>query len=84
MAILAEAAEVSVEEYRSLQAGTRLFSAKEALAAFRGETSPEGLQPMAEQINQFLVDSGLAEEAAPLDGLFDDSFTADHLDRQGG
>jgi NitT/TauT family transport system substrate-binding protein len=84
LAILAEAAEVSAEEYRSLQEGTRLFSAEEALAAFRGEASPEGLVPMAEQINAFLVTTGLAEEPAPLDRLFVDTFTADHLERQRG
>ncbi len=84
LAILAEAAEVSAEEYRSLQAGTRLFSAEEALAAFRGTTSPEGLLPVAQQINEFLISTGLAEEAAPLDGLFVDTFTGDHLERQGG
>jgi NitT/TauT family transport system substrate-binding protein len=84
LAILAEAAEVTPEEYRSLQAGTRLFTAEDALAAFRGTTSPEGLRPMAEQINEFLVSSGLSEEAAPLDELFVDTFTADHLERAGG
>lgn len=83
LAILAEAAEIDPEEYRSLQAGTRLFTAEEALAAFRGQASPEGLRPMAEQINEFLVSSGLAEEPAPLDELFVDRFTADHLARQG-
>lgn len=84
LAILAEAAEVTSEEYRSLQAGTRLFTAEEALAAFRGETSPEGLRPMAEQVNEFLVSSGLAEEPAPLDDLFVDTFTADYVERSGG
>lgn len=84
LAILAGAAELSPEEYRSLQAGTRLFSPEEALAAFRGTSAPEGLRPMAEQINQFLVSSELAEEPAPLDKLFVDTFTADHLARQGG
>jgi len=83
LAILAEAAEVTPEEYRSLQEGTRLFTAEEALAAFRGETAPEGLRPMAEQINEFLVSSGLAEEPAPLDELFVDTFTADYLQRAG-
>ena len=82
--ILAEAAELTPEEYESLEQGTRLFSAGEALAAFRGETLPTGLRPMAEQINEFLVSSGLAEQPAPLDDLFVDSFTADHLQRQGG
>lgn len=82
--ILAEVAELSPEQYRSLEAGTRLFSAEEALAAFRGEVPPEGLRPMAEQINEFLVSTGLAEKPAPLDDLFVDSFTADYLQRQGG
>ncbi len=82
--ILAEVAELSPEQYRSLEEGTRLFSAEEALAAFRGEAPPEGLRPMAEQINEFLVSTGLAEEPAPLDDLFVDSFTAEHLRRQGG
>lgn len=82
--ILADAAELTPEEYRSLEEGTRLFSAEEALAAFRGETAPTGLRPMAEQINEFLVSSGLAQQPAPLDELFIDSFTADYLQRQGG
>lgn len=81
LAILAGAAELTVEEYRSLQNGTRLFSAEEALAAFRGTTSPEGLVPMAEQVNDFLVSSGLAEEPAPLEGLFVEDFTADYQTR---
>lgn len=84
LAILAEVAQLSPEEYRSLEAGTRLFSAEEAMAAFRGDTLPEGLRPMAEQINEFLVSTGLAEKPAPLDGLFVDTFTVDHLQRQGG
>ncbi|MDQ3305779.1 MAG: ABC transporter substrate-binding protein [Actinomycetota bacterium] len=81
---MASVAGIPPEEYESLEAGTRLFSAEEALAAFSGETLPEGLRPMAEEINGFLVSSGLAEEPAPLDGLFVDTFTADHLEGQGG
>ena len=82
--ILAATAELSPELYRSLQGGTRLFSAEEALAAFRGNELPAGLRPMAEQINEFLVSSGLAKQPAPLDDLFVDSFTADYVQRQGG
>jgi NitT/TauT family transport system substrate-binding protein len=82
--IMAGVAEISVEEYESLEAGTRLFTAEEALAAFEGDEAPEGLQPMAEEISEFLVDAGLAEEAPPLDGLFDPSFTADYVERNGG
>jgi len=81
--IMAGVAEISPEEYESLEAGTKIFTAEEALAAFEGEEAPEGLQPMAEQISEFLVDSGLAEEAPPLDDLFDPSFTQDYIDRNG-
>jgi NitT/TauT family transport system substrate-binding protein len=82
--IMAGVAEVSVEDYESFEAGTNIFTAEEALAAFQGEEAPEGLTPMAEQIADFLVDAGLAEEAPALDDLFDSSFTEDYLDRNGG
>jgi len=81
--IMAGVAEISPEEYESLEAGTKLFSAEEALAAFEGEEAPEGLAPMAEQISEFLVTAGLAEEAPPLDDLLDPSFTQDYIDRNG-
>jgi NitT/TauT family transport system substrate-binding protein len=80
LAILAAEAELSEEEYASLQEGTRLFSAEEALEALTSDELPQGLRPMAEQVNDFLVDTGLAEEPAELDGLFVDTFTAAHLD----
>lgn len=83
VATMAAAAGTSAEEYRSLQDGTRLFSAEEALAAFSGQELPEGLQPMAVEINDFLVSNGLAERPAPLDGLFVDSFTAAHVGDRG-
>jgi hypothetical protein len=35
-------------------------------------------------INPFLVESGFTESEAPLDGLFDPSFTADYVERMGG
>ena len=81
--IMAGVAEISPEEYQSLEAGTKLFTADEALAAFEGEDAPEGLTPMAEQISEFLVTAGLAEEAPPLDDLLDPSFTQDYIDRNG-
>jgi NitT/TauT family transport system substrate-binding protein len=81
--ILAGAAELSTEDYAELEAGTKLFTAEDAMNAFDAEEAPEGLVPMAEQINEFLVDTGLAEEAADLDSLFDPQFTADYLERNG-
>jgi NitT/TauT family transport system substrate-binding protein len=82
--ILADAAELSPEEYDSLADGTKIFTPDEAMNAFDSDEAPEGLKPMAEQINDFLVDTGLAEEPAPLDKLFDSSFTADYIERNGG
>lgn len=82
-AIMAEDAEITPEEYAELEAGTNLFTAEEALAAFEGDAAPEGLTPMAEQISEFLVEAGLAEEAPSVDGLFDPSFTADYIERNG-
>lgn len=81
--IMAGVAELTPEEYASFEEGTRLFTAEEAMEAFEGEEAPVGLTPMAEQINEFLVETELAEEPAELDGLFDPSFTADYLDRNG-
>jgi NitT/TauT family transport system substrate-binding protein len=82
--IMAQAAELTAEEYADLEEGTRIFTAEEALAAFEGEEAPEGLTPMAEQINEFLVDTELAEEPAELEGLFEPQFTEDYIERNGG
>jgi NitT/TauT family transport system substrate-binding protein len=81
--IMAGVAETSVEEYEQFAEGTTLFSAEEALAAFQPGDDTTSLQYTAELINPFLVDSGFTEAEAPLDGLFDVSFTQDWVDRMG-
>ncbi len=82
-AVMADLAELSPEEYQALADGTTIFTAEEALAAFQPGDDMTPLQYAAEQINPFLVDTGLIPEAAPLDGLFDPSFTQAYLDAQG-
>jgi NitT/TauT family transport system substrate-binding protein len=82
-AIMAEVAETTPEEYESLAEGTTLFTAEEAAAAFEDGSDTTSLVYTAELINPFLVESGFVEEEAPLDGLFDASFTLDWLERQG-
>jgi NitT/TauT family transport system substrate-binding protein len=81
--ILAETAELTPEEYETFADGTTLFSVEDALAAFEDGDDTTSLQHTAELINPFLVEAGLTEEEAPLDGLFDPSFTQDYADRQG-
>jgi NitT/TauT family transport system substrate-binding protein len=81
--IMAGVAETSIEEYEQFAEGTTLFSADEALAAFQPGDDTTSLQYTAELINPFLVDSGFTETEAPLDGLFDASFTEDWVDRAG-
>ncbi|MFN3218371.1 MAG: aliphatic sulfonate ABC transporter substrate-binding protein [Acidimicrobiales bacterium] len=82
--IMAEVAGTSVEEYLEFADGTTIFSAEDALAAFAPGDDTTSLIHTAELINPFLVDSGFTETEAPLDGLFDSSFTQDWVDRSGG
>ena len=82
--IMAKAAETSVADYDSLAAGTTLFSAKQAAAAFEDGNDTTSLIYTAKLINPFLVESGFTEKQASLDGLFDASFTQDWLKRNGG
>jgi NitT/TauT family transport system substrate-binding protein len=82
--IMADVAETSVDEYEQFADGTTLFSAEEAAAAFEDGEDTTSLLYTARLINPFLVDSGFTEDEAPLDGLFDDSFTLDYLSRMDG
>jgi NitT/TauT family transport system substrate-binding protein len=81
--IMAERAEVSVEEYESFADGTRLFSADEALASMT-EDGDTDLGPITEQVSEFLVDAGLMEDAPETEGLYDPSFTENYIERQSG
>jgi NitT/TauT family transport system substrate-binding protein len=82
--IMADVAETSVDEYEQFADGTTLFSAEEAAAAFEDGEDTTSLLYTARLINPFLVDSGFTEDEAPLDGLFDDSFTLDYQSRMDG
>lgn len=81
--IMAEKAELTPEEYADLAEGTTLFDAETALEAFEDRPDdPTSLPEMARRINPFLVESGLAEEEADLDGLFMPEFTQTYVDGQ--
>ncbi len=79
--ILARVAETTTDEYLEFADGTTLFTAEEALAAFGEGDDTTSLLFTASLINPFLVDSGFTEAEAPLEGLFDPSFTADYIER---
>jgi len=84
IAIMADVAEVTPEEYEQFAEGTTIFSVDDALAAFQDGDDTTSLLYTANLINPFLVSSGLAEEEADLTGLFDASFTEDYAERTSG
>jgi NitT/TauT family transport system substrate-binding protein len=81
--ILAAAADLSPEEYQSFAEGTSIFDVDQALAAFEDGDDTSSLLYTARLINPFLVEAGLTETEAPLDGLFDPSFTEAYAERAG-
>ena len=80
--IMADKAGVSVDDYKSLDKGTTLFTAGQALNAFSDRPGDAtSLPEMARRINPFLVSSGLAEQQADLTGLLDSQFTQAYVDQ---
>jgi NitT/TauT family transport system substrate-binding protein len=68
-AVMARRAGVSEADYAAYDAGTTIFTLADNRKAFSG-----ALQEQAGSIASFLVESGLADTAPPLDGLFDARF----------
>ncbi len=66
IAIMAEKAGVSVDDYKSYDAGTTIFSRAQNLAAFTPGTTAANLDYQAKQISQFLVATGLAPQPSRL------------------
>lgn len=81
-AIMAERAGVTPEEYASYDAGTTIFTLEQNIAAFQPGDDYTSLIYAADQIAQFLVDSGLAEEPPDTSGIFDSSFVEDYAASQ--
>lgn len=74
LAIMAAKAGVSVEDYKSYDAGTTIFTKEQNLAAFASGSTPANLDHQAALIADFLVQAGLAEEKPSLDGLLEPRF----------
>ncbi|HWO93381.1 MAG TPA: ABC transporter substrate-binding protein [Dehalococcoidia bacterium] len=82
--IMAERAGVSVEDYRSYEEGTTIFSAEQNLEAFAPGDDFTSLQFAAEEIADFLVASGLAEERPETDGIFEPRFVEAYVEGNAG
>ena len=79
--IMADVAQVSVDDYTSFAVGTTLFTAKQALSAFADRPGdPTSLVEMGRRIDPFLVSSGLTDKQADISNLFAPSFTKAYVD----
>lgn len=73
-AIMAKRAGVSVDDYRTYDAGTTIFTRQQNVDAFTPGTTPAHLNYQAGQIADFLVTTGLVDKRPALDGLLNDQF----------
>jgi len=72
--IMARKGAVTVEEYKSYDAGTTIFTREQNLAAFTPGSTAANLDHQADLIGDFLVSVKLAEKKPDTKGLFDDQF----------
>jgi NitT/TauT family transport system substrate-binding protein len=72
--IMAKRAGVSAADYKAYDAGTTIFTREQNLAAFADGATPANLNHQAKLIAEFLVSTGLVDEAPPLDGLLEPRF----------
>jgi len=72
--IMAKRAGVSAEEYKAYDAGTTIFTRDQNIEAFATGGTPAQLDHQAKLIAEFLVSTGLVDEAPPLDGLLEPKF----------
>lgn len=74
LAIMAKRAGVTVEDYRTYDAGTTIFTREQNIAAFTPGATPANLDHQAASIADFLVSTKLVDAKPPLDGLFEPRF----------
>jgi NitT/TauT family transport system substrate-binding protein len=74
VSIMAGRAGVSPSDYRTYDAGTTLFTLQQNVDAFTPGVTARHLGFQANEVADFLVTTGLAQQRPVLDGLFDDRF----------
>ena len=80
IAIMAKRAGVSVEEYEEYDAGTTLFSAADAVAAYTPGEDFSHLDFAAREIAAFLLETGFVEDEIDVAKVLDGQFTAAYAD----
>lgn len=81
--IMAQRAEVSVEEFQQFKDGTKIFTIDENLEAFSPGDSMTHMPYAAERMTQFMLDVGFIETAPDLETIFDDRFVRAYAETQG-
>lgn len=74
IAIMAQRAGVSINEYKDYAKGTQLFTLEENLKAFQPGNDMKSLMFAAGEMSKFLEKVGLAKQKPDLSKLFDDRF----------
>ncbi|NEP25643.1 ABC transporter substrate-binding protein [Moorena sp. SIO3I6] len=72
--LLAERANVSVEEFQQFKEGTRIFTLEENLEAFSPGNSMKHMPFAAKKMSQFMLDVGFIQKVPDLDKILDDQF----------
>lgn len=79
--IMARRAGVSVEEYKDYANGTKIFTVDENLKAFQPANNMSSLIFAAEEMGDFLVETGLANQKPDMSRLFDDRFVKAYAEK---
>jgi NitT/TauT family transport system substrate-binding protein len=74
IAIMARRSGVSVNDYRTYDAGTTIFTRQQNLDAFTPGTTPEHLNFQAAQTADYVFGTGMVQNRPSLNGLLDERF----------
>lgn len=82
--IMAQRAGVSVEDYKTYDAGTTIFNVEQNLQAFQPGNDMKSLHHAAKEINSFLLEAELIKRTPDLTRMFDDRFVKAYAASQKG
>lgn len=80
--IMAQRADVTIEELQLLKEGTKIFTIEENLEAFRDGNNMKHMPFAAQQMSQFMLDVGFIESAPDLTTILDDQFVKAYAESQ--